>query len=78
MFSRLPWQDVCKFIAGARFETAGILLYLWLYRIPIPVFHAGFVQTPAIAGFRAIVHTILFVTFFYLGFIRRSKASSAN
>jgi len=71
MFSRIPWPDVCKFLAGAFFETSGMLFYLWLYHIPMPIFGTGFVQTPALAGFRAIVHTVLFCTFFYLGFMRK-------
>jgi len=71
MLSRLPWPDVCKFLAGAFFETSGMLFYLWLYHIPMPIFGTGFVQTPALAGLRAIVHTVLFCTFFYLGFIRK-------
>ena len=78
MFSKIPWQDVCKFLAGAFFETSGILFYLWLYRIPMPIFGTGFIQTPELAGFRAIVHTVLFFTFFYLGFIRKWKGHSTN
>ena len=78
MFRRIPWQDVCKFLAGAFFETSGILFYLWLYRIPMPIFGTGFVQTPELAGFRAIVHTVLFFTFFYLGFMRKWQGRSTN
>ena len=74
MFRRIPWQDVCKFLAGAFFETSGILIYLWAYDIPVPIFRTGLVQTPAVAGLRAIGHTVLFVAFFYLGFVRRWKA----
>jgi hypothetical protein len=28
IFRRIPWQDVCKFLAGAFFVSAGILFYL--------------------------------------------------
>jgi hypothetical protein len=28
VFRRIPWQDVCKFLAGAFFVNAGILFYL--------------------------------------------------
>ena len=59
---------------GSFFETSGILFYLWLYRIPMPIFSTGFIQTPEIAGFRSIVNTVLFFTFFYLGFIRSGEA----
>jgi hypothetical protein len=30
MFRRIPWQDLCKFLAGAFFVNAGILFYLYL------------------------------------------------
>jgi len=76
IFRRIPRQDVCKFLAGAFFETSGILFYLWLYRIPMPIFSTGFIQTPELAGFRSIVNTVLFLTFFYLGFIRKWKSRS--
>ena len=76
IFRRVPWQDVCKFLAGAFFETSGILFYLWLYRIPMQIFSTGFIQTPELAGFRSIVNTVLFLTFFYLGFIRKWKGRS--
>jgi hypothetical protein len=76
MVRRIPWQHVCKFLAGAFFGTSGILFYLWLYRIPMPIFSTGLVQTPELAGFRSIVHTFLFLTFFYLGFIRKWRGRS--
>jgi len=78
MFSKIPWQDMCKFLAGAFFETSGILFYLWLYRIPMPIFGTRFVQTPELAGFRALVHTVLFCTCFYLGFMRKWQGRSTN
>ena len=78
MFSKIPWQDVCKFLAGAFFEISGILFYLWLYRIPMPIFGTGFIQTPELAGFRTLVHTVLFCTCFYLGFMRKWQGRSTN
>ena len=37
MFRRIPWQDVCKFLAGAFFVNAGILFYLYLARVSVPI-----------------------------------------
>ena len=71
LFSRIPWQDVCKFLAGAFFVNAGVLFYLWLARVSVPILGTRFTATPAISGLRSIVHFILFLTFFYLGFIRK-------
>jgi hypothetical protein len=73
MFRKIPWQDVCKFLAGAFFVSAGILFYLYVYRVSVPIFSTGLTETPAVSGARSIVHAILFVLFFYLGFIRKWK-----
>jgi hypothetical protein len=64
---------MCKFLAGAFFVNAGILFYLYLVRVSVPILGTSIVQTPEISGARSIVHTVLFVTFFYLGFIRKWK-----
>ena len=76
MFRRIPWQDVCKFLAGAFFVNAGILFYLYLARVSVPLLGTNFIETPEISGMRSIVHAALFVTFFYLGFIRKWKRHS--
>jgi hypothetical protein len=73
VFGRIPWQDVCKFLAGAFFVNAGILFYLYLVHVSVPILGTNIVQTPEISGARSIVHAVLFLTFFYLGFIRKWK-----
>jgi len=78
MFRRIPWQDVCKFLAGAFFVNAGILFYFYLYEVSVPIFSTGFVETPEISGARSIVHAILFLIFFYLGFIRKWTSNSKS
>ena len=78
MFRRIPWQDVCKFLAGAFFVNAGILFYLYLARVSVPILGTGFTATPEVSGVRSIVHVVLFLTFFYLGFIRKWKSRSIN
>ena len=76
MFRRIPWQDVCKFLAGAFFVSAGILFYLYLARVSVPILGTGFTATPEVSGARSIVHVVLFLTFFYLGFIGKWKSRS--
>ena len=78
MFRRVPWQDVCKFLSGAFFVNAGILFYLYLYRVSVPIFSTGLTETPEISGARSIVHAILFLIFFYLGFIRKWNAKTLS
>ena len=62
MFRRIPWQDVCKFFAGAFFVNAGILFYLYLARVSVPLLDTNFIETPEISGLRSIVHAALFLT----------------
>jgi hypothetical protein len=76
MFRRIPWQDVCKFLAGAFLVNVGILFYLYLARVSVPLLGTTFIETPEISGMRSIVHVVLFLTFFYLGFIRKGKRHS--
>lgn len=78
MFRRIPWQDVYKFLAGAFFVNAGILFYLYLAGVSVPLLGTGFIETPEVSGVRSIVHTVLFLTFFYLGFIRKRKNPTPN
>ena len=73
MLRKIPWQDVCKFLAGAFFVNAGILFYLYLVRVPVPILGTSIVQTPEVSGARSIGHAVLFLMFFYLGFIRKWK-----
>jgi hypothetical protein len=35
-------------------------------------------ETPEVSGVRSIIHAVLFLTFFYLGFIRKWKSRSIN
>jgi len=78
MFKRIPWQDVCKFLAGAFFVSTGVLFYLYLAHVSVPLLGTSFIATPGISGARSIVNAIFFVTFFYLGFIRRWKSRSTS
>jgi hypothetical protein len=68
---KIPWKDVCKFLAGGFFVSAGVLFYLYLAGVPVPVLGLGFVVTPEINGLRSIAHFTLFSVFFYFGFIRK-------
>jgi hypothetical protein len=43
-------QDVCKFLAGAFFVNAGILFYLYLARVSVPLLGTSYVQTPELVA----------------------------
>jgi len=70
------WQnrDFRKFLAGAFFVSSGILFYLYLADVSVPLLGTSFVETPQISGGRSIVHFILFLLCFYFGFVRELKA----
>jgi hypothetical protein len=65
------WKEVCKFLSGAFFVSAGVLFYLYLVGSPVPVVGAHLAVTPTVNGVRAAVHAVLFVVFFYFGYVRK-------
>jgi hypothetical protein len=69
----LAWRsiDFRKFLAGAFFVSSGILAYLSVADIPVPLLGTSFVETPPISGARAVVHFALFLICLYSGFFRR-------
>jgi hypothetical protein len=38
----------------------------------------GFVERPEISGVRSVIHAVLFLVFFYLGFIQKWKSRDRN
>lgn len=68
------YRDVRKFLAGAFFVSSGIMFYLYLADVSVPILGTGFVETPAISRGRSIIHFILFLICFYFGFLRREHA----
>jgi uncharacterized protein (DUF486 family) len=63
-----------KFLAGAFFVSSGILFYLYLADVSVPLLGTNFVETPQISGGRSIIHFILFLLCLYFGFVRKPKA----
>ena len=68
------YRDARKFLAGAFFVSSGILFYLYLADVSVPLLGTSFIETPQISGGRSIVHFILFLLCVYFGFIRKPKA----
>jgi len=58
--------------------NAGILFYLYLAGVSVPLLGTSFIETPEVSGVRSIVHAVLFLTFFYLGFIREWQSRSSS
>jgi len=72
----LAWRfrDFRKFLAGAFFVSSGILFYLYLADVSVPLLGTGFVETPELSRDRSIVHGILFLLCLYFGFVWKPKA----
>ena len=47
-------RDFRKFLAGAFFVSSGILFYLYLADVSVPLLGTSFVETPQISGGRDI------------------------
>jgi hypothetical protein len=58
--------------------NAGILFYLYLAGVSVPLLGTSFIFTPEVSGMRSIVHIVLFLIFFYLGFVRKWKGHSTE
>jgi uncharacterized protein (DUF486 family) len=67
-------RDFRKFLAGAFFVSWGILFYLYLADVSVPLLGTSFIEAPRISGARSIVHFILFLLCFYFGFVRKPEA----
>jgi D-alanyl-lipoteichoic acid acyltransferase DltB (MBOAT superfamily) len=66
------WQsrDFRKFLAGAFFVSFGVLFYLYLADVSVPILGTDIVATPESSGIRSAIHFVLFSLCLYFGFIR--------
>ena len=69
-------RDFRKFLAGAFFVSSGILFYLYLANVSVPLLGTSFVETPHFSGDRSIVHFVLFLICGYFGFVSKPAAPS--
>lgn len=67
------YREFRKFLAGAFFVSSGILFYLYLAHVSVPLLGTDFVATPALNGIRSIAHFILFLLCCYFGWIKKPK-----
>lgn len=63
------WREVCKFASGAAFAGSIANFYLWSAGVSVPFL--GHAIPPGVMGTRSVVQFVLFVVFFYLGWLRR-------
>jgi hypothetical protein len=69
---KINWKEVCKFLSGAFFVTAGASWYFSWYGIAVPFL--GTTMSPEFLFIRGFLHFGLFLASFYYGFMRKPKA----
>jgi len=69
-------MDFRKFLSGAFFVSSGILFYLYLAGVSVPLLGTSYIQTAEVGGIRSVIHFVLFLLCFYFGFVKRPKDSS--
>jgi len=67
--TRIKWREVFKFLSGAAFAGSLANFYLYLYHIPVPFL--GYTISPELLGARAALQFVLFVVFFYFGYLKK-------
>jgi hypothetical protein len=70
MTMRINWREVFKFGSGATFVNTIGNGYLFLYEVSVPFPLFGFTISPLLFGVRAIISFVLFVVFFYFGYLK--------
>ena len=78
IFLAYRFREFRKFLAGAFFVSWGILLYLYLAKVSVPLLGTDFVFTPETSGARSIPHFIFFLICMYFGFFSKPKGSSSS
>ena len=66
---KINWKEVFKFLSGAAFVGSIANFYLYLTNISVPFL--GYTITPEFLGLRALIQFILFLVFFYFGFLKK-------
>jgi hypothetical protein len=69
--NKINWKEICKFLSGAFFVTAGASWYFAYLKIDLPFI--GTTMTHQFLFIRGFIHFVLFLTTFYFGFIKRKR-----
>ena len=65
----IKWKEICKFLSGAFFVTAGASWYFAFYKVDLPFM--GTTMSHQILAFRGVLHFLLFLITLYFGFIKK-------
>ena len=67
--NNINWKEICKFLSGAFFVTAGASWYFAYYKIDVPFM--GTTMSHEFLFFRGFIHFALCLITFYIGFVRK-------
>ncbi len=70
---RINWREVFKFFSGA--ACVGTIANAILFQQDISMTFWGFTISPQLFGLRAVISLVLFVVFFYFGYLRKRHDS---
>jgi hypothetical protein len=68
---KLSFKEICKFLSGAFFVTAGASWYFSAIHLGVPFF--GTTMSPKFLGVRGFFHFGMFLLTFWYGFIRKKS-----
>jgi hypothetical protein len=74
MKKKLFLKEVCKFLSGAFFVSAGVNWWMYFNDMQASLF--GMILTPKFLGIRGFIHFGLFLITFFFGFIKKMKEES--
>lgn len=66
---KINWKEVFKFLSGAAFVGSIANAYLYFANISLPFL--GYTFPPELLGLRALVGSVLFLVFFYYGYLKK-------
>ena len=69
--TKINWKEICKFLSGAFFVTAGASWYFAVLKIDVPFM--GTTMSHQFLFIRGFFHFALFLITFYFGYIRKNK-----
>jgi hypothetical protein len=67
--NKINWKEICKFLSGAFFVTAGASWYFAYYKIDVPIMDTT--MSHEFLRIRGFLHFGLFLLTFYYGFIKK-------
>jgi hypothetical protein len=66
---RINWRDMFKFLSGAAFAGSIANFYLSVHNVAVPFL--GYTIPPRLLGVRSFVQFVLFLVFFYFGYLKK-------